>query len=173
MVTTPTVLSDFMIKLPPTAHVRVAEFTHGSPDLDAARLTATPTHYEHVTGHRPTITLHHAELGATPFGDEALNGIWCARPPVFTSPEDALGALRVFHRSLMGHGLLCLDAGHPDWQGIGTADDVLTALGETGFSFVRVRDEQGHRRVLAVKKLRCCESGRPFHDRRTVLREFR
>ncbi|MGW4272664.1 hypothetical protein ACWEGQ_09915 [Streptomyces seoulensis] len=170
MVTTPADLSAFMIKLPPTDHVRVAEFAHGGPDLDENRLGGVRTHYESVTGRRPLITLHQARLGETAFGDEDLNGVWCGRPPLFAAAEDAHGALGVFHRALMGHGLLYVDPAHPHWRVLGAPDDVLDALGATGFSFVRVRPEPDHPGVLAVKKLRCCEDGSPLYDRQAVLR---
>ncbi|QKW30104.1 hypothetical protein HUT11_31240 [Streptomyces seoulensis] len=61
-------------------------------------------------------------------------------------------------------------AAHPHWRVLGAPDDVLDALGATGFSFVRVRPEPDHPGVLAVKKLRCCEDGSPLYDRQAVLR---
>ncbi|MFJ6384883.1 hypothetical protein ACIQI7_33345 [Kitasatospora sp. NPDC092039] len=163
------VLRAFMGTLPPTPHIRVAEFTPGRPELDTARLEGMETIYAKVTGRRPVITLDQARPDPSAFGDGVLNGIWCGREEPFSAPKEALTTLNGYCRTLIPHGALHLEMGRPRWESGDTADEFLGILAATGFHPERVECEPARIRVLAIRKWRCCADGpRRLYDTHAV-----
>ncbi|MFE7589146.1 hypothetical protein ACFU6K_07065 [Kitasatospora sp. NPDC057512] len=165
-------LRAFMGILPPTPHIRVAEFTRGRPELDTGRLEDMETIYARVTGQRPSIALDHPRPDAAAdeeYGEGVLNGIWCGRAQPFPTPEDALAVLHGYCRALIPHGALHLDTDRPRWERGDTAEELLGLLAATGFHPKRVECEPARVRVLAIRKWRCCADGpRPLYDTHAV-----
>ncbi len=160
----------FMGVLPPRAHLRVAEFVNGTPELNPERVARAETVYERVTGHSPHVTLHRREAGdARAAGDRpagSMDGIWYGRQPSFSRPEDARAALRAFHRELVPHGGLFLDTGRFDWSGSDSLEEFLV---QNCFQPLRVHQDRARVRVLAIQRWRCCGDGlRNIYDSHAI-----